>query len=131
MYNQLKSYIQELSIIILLLFCCILNYFVQQVFTSFLLPINIIVLLYLTAKNINIPIIYIIICALFDEQLLGYHFCSLVTIYLLIGFIILNCNKYKKTTFAILLLLWTCINYNTNNIHEESIQKKLLQVLYK
>ncbi len=116
MYNTAKYYTRELTTIILLLFCCILNYFVQQVFASFLLPVNIIVLVYLILKNINIPILYIIICALFDEQLLGYHFCSLVTLYLFTGFIVMNCNQHSKPSLIISLLSWLCINYNTNNI---------------
>lgn len=116
MYSATRYYIKELTTIILLLFCCILNYFVQQVFIPFLLPLNIIVLVCLIVKNINVSILYIIICALLDEQLLGYHFCSLVTLYLFICFTIINCNKYSKTTLIVSLLLWSCINYNTQNI---------------
>lgn len=116
MYNTAKYYTRELTTIISLIFCCILNYSIQQVFVPFLLPVNIIVLVYLIVKSINVPILYIILCALFDEQLLGYHFCSLVTLYLFTVFIIMNCNKHSKTTLIMSLLSWLCINYNTNNI---------------
>lgn len=115
-YNAIKIHKVEFSTILLLLFCCMLNYFIQQVFVPFLLPLNVIVLVYFIVRKINVSILNITICALFDEQLLGYYFCSLVTTYLFICFIILNCNKYSKTTFIISLLLWLCINYYTNNI---------------
>lgn len=116
MYNAVKLYAKELIILPILLFICLFNYFIQQVFTPFLLPINSIVLVYLILNKYNMSILYVILCALLDEQLLGYYFGSLVTIYSFICFTILNFNKYVKFTFIMSLLLWTCINYHTSNI---------------
>ena len=116
MYSAVKLHTRELIILPILLFVCLFNYFIQQIFTPFLLPINSIAFVYLILNKYNISIFYIILCALLDEQLLGYYFGSLVAIYSFICFIILNFNKYVKFTFIISLLLWLCINYNTNNI---------------
>ena len=116
MYSSIKSYTRELIILTILLFTCLFNYFIQQVFTPFLLPINSIILVYLVLNRFNVLIFYIIFCALLDEQLLGYYFGSLVTIYSFICFIILNFNKYTKFTFILSILIWFCINYHTNDI---------------
>ena len=113
MNRAIKWYTRELIIFTILLFCCLFNYLIQQVWQPFLLPINIIFIVYFLLKKINIPILFIVICALLDEQLLGYHICSLVTLYSLICFIILNINKYKTFTFILSLILWGSINYNT------------------
>ena len=83
---------------------------------QFLLPINIILLICLMCTKFNVQILYVITCALLDEQLLGYHFGSLVTIYSFVCFIMLNNAKYTKFTFILSILLWLFVNYNTNNI---------------
>ena len=118
MYSTVKSYTKEFSIFGMLLFYCLLNYFLQQVLIPFLLPINIILLIYLILNKFNIPILFVIVCAVLDEQLLGYYFGSLVTIYSFICFIMLNCNKYTKFTFMLSLSIWLAINYNTRSIVE-------------
>ena len=111
-----KSYTRELVVFSILMFFCLFNYFIQQIFSLFLLPINIIIFIYLILKRFNVPVLYVVICALLEEQLLGYYFGSLVTTYSLVCFIILNFNKYYKFTFILSLIIWSLINYNTNNI---------------
>ncbi len=117
MYRNLKVYTNELVIFILLVFCCLFNYYLQQLFKPFLLPLNSIVFAYLILNKFTISIVTIIICALLDEQLLGYHLCSLVTIYSLICFLSSINNKYKKFTFILSFILWCILNYNTPTIN--------------
>ena len=116
MYSIVKLYTKELIILTILLFTCLFNYFIQQVFVPFLLPINSIILVYLVSNKFNVQVFCVILCALLDEQLLGYSFGSLVTIYSFICFIILNFNKYTRLTLILSILIWFCINYHTNNI---------------
>ncbi len=118
MYSSVKSYTKEFSVFGLLFFACLLNYFLQQVLIPFLLPINIILFVYLILNKFNIPVLSVILCAILDEQLLGYYFGSLATIYSFICFVMLNCNKYTKFTIFLSVSIWFAINYNTRSIVE-------------
>lgn len=115
--ETLRKFIEQTSVISVLVFCSFLNYCIVQIIDPYFLPITIIPIFLAILFGYNIPIVTVILVGILDDIFTNSHLGLFAALYLFITYLLVTNKRFftnKKISLSVFFIIFILTNIITH-----------------